>query len=89
MGDIPDAELATILQQRCALAPSHAARLVAVMRELQRRRQARRSALPCVSPMMEDQLRARLLGSVCIRKSPANYPTVAAAGVCLRPCASC
>lgn len=41
MGDIPDAELATILQQRCALAPSYSAKLVAVMRELQRRRQVR------------------------------------------------
>jgi midasin len=40
VGDIPDGELAAILQQRCALAPSHAARLVTVMRELQRRRQA-------------------------------------------------
>ena len=39
VGDIPDAELATILQQRCALAPSYSAKLVAVMRELQRRRQ--------------------------------------------------
>jgi hypothetical protein len=41
VGDIPDAELATILQERCALAPSYAAKLVTVMRELQRRRQAR------------------------------------------------
>ena len=48
MGDIPDAELATILVQRCALAPSHAGRLVAVMRELQRRRQARCAASSCV-----------------------------------------
>ena len=39
VGDIPDAELATILQQRCALAPSYSTKLVAVMRELQRRRQ--------------------------------------------------
>lgn len=39
VGDIPDGELATILQQRCALAPSYAAKLVTVMRELQRRRQ--------------------------------------------------
>ena len=39
VGDIPDTELATILQERCALAPSYATKLVAVMRELQRRRQ--------------------------------------------------
>ena len=39
VGDIPDAELAIILQQRCALAPSYSTKLVAVMRELQRRRQ--------------------------------------------------
>ncbi len=41
VGDIPDSELAHILQQRCALAPSYSAKLVAVMRELQRLRQAR------------------------------------------------
>lgn len=39
VGDIPDGELATILEKRCALAPSYAAKLVFVMRELQRRRQ--------------------------------------------------
>ena len=39
VGDIPDGELATILEQRCALAPSYAAKLVAVMRELYRQRQ--------------------------------------------------
>ncbi len=39
VGDIPDSELAHILQLRCALAPSYAAKLVAVMRELQRLRQ--------------------------------------------------
>ena len=44
VGDIPDGELATILEGRCALAPSYAAKLVAVMRALQRRRQARQ---PC------------------------------------------
>jgi midasin len=37
--DIPDGELAEILEKRCALAPSYAARLVEVQRELQRRRQ--------------------------------------------------
>jgi hypothetical protein len=41
VGDIPDGELAAILEARCALAPSYAAKLVAVMRELQRRRQVR------------------------------------------------
>lgn len=41
VGDIPDSELAHILQERCALAPSYATKLVAVMRELQRLRQAR------------------------------------------------
>lgn len=45
VGDIPDGELATILEGRCALAPSYAAKLVAVMRALQRRRQA--CALHC------------------------------------------
>lgn len=40
--DIPSTELAHILQQRCALAPSYAAKLVEAMRELQRRRQVRR-----------------------------------------------
>ena len=39
VGDIPDGELATILEQRCALAPSYAAKLVAVMRVLYRQRQ--------------------------------------------------
>lgn len=36
--DIPDNELHVILERRCAIAPSYAAKLVAVMRELQRRR---------------------------------------------------
>ncbi|GAB4814206.1 hypothetical protein N2152v2_001252 [Parachlorella kessleri] len=36
--DIPDTELITILEKRCAIAPSYASKLVAVMRELQRRR---------------------------------------------------
>lgn len=39
VGDIPDGELATILEKRCSIAPSYAAKLVATMRELQRRRQ--------------------------------------------------
>lgn len=39
MGDIPDGELATILERRCGIAPSYAVKLVATMRELQRRRQ--------------------------------------------------
>ncbi|GIL43445.1 hypothetical protein Vafri_916, partial [Volvox africanus] len=38
--DIPDSELAEILEKRCAIAPSYAAKLVAVQRELQRRRNA-------------------------------------------------
>ncbi|KAL4440107.1 hypothetical protein ABPG75_003108 [Micractinium tetrahymenae] len=38
--DIPDEELTTILEKRCAIAPSYAAKLVAVQRELQRRRSA-------------------------------------------------
>ncbi len=41
MGDIPDTELTTILERRCAIAPSYAAKLIVTMRELQRRRQAR------------------------------------------------
>ena len=39
VGDIPDGELAHILHERCAIAPSHAEKLVAVMKELQRWRQ--------------------------------------------------
>ena len=46
VGDIPDGELATILEQRCALAPSYAAKLVAVMRELYRQRQV--GSLQCL-----------------------------------------
>ncbi len=46
VGDIPDTELANILQERCALAPSYAVKLVAVMRELQRRRQVSRAGFP-------------------------------------------
>ncbi|GMH33343.1 hypothetical protein BSKO_01177 [Bryopsis sp. KO-2023] len=38
--DIPDGELATILEARCSIPPSYAAKLVSVMRELQRRRQS-------------------------------------------------
>lgn len=37
--DIPDDELAVILENRCGIAPSYAAKLVDVMKELQRRRQ--------------------------------------------------
>ena len=53
--DIPDGELATILEGRCALAPSYAAKLVAVMRALQRRRQARalRAIPACRGPVAE------------------------------------
>lgn len=36
--DIPDDEMHVILEKRCAIAPSYAAKLVGVMRELQRRR---------------------------------------------------
>lgn len=36
--DIPDGELSTILERRCAVAPSYAAKMVVAMRELQRRR---------------------------------------------------
>lgn len=36
--ELPDSELADILHQRCGIAPSYASKLVAVMRELQRRR---------------------------------------------------
>jgi midasin len=38
--DIPESELATILEMRCEIAPSYASRMVQVMRELQRRRAA-------------------------------------------------
>ena len=40
--DVPPDELATILTQRCAIAPSYAAQMVAVFRELQRRRESER-----------------------------------------------
>ena len=56
MGDVPDMELANILQERCALAPSYAAKLVAVMRELQRRRQVSSTVLhSSCSPLMTCQ----------------------------------
>jgi midasin len=37
--ELPDSELAEILHKRCGIAPTYAAKMVAVMRELQRRRQ--------------------------------------------------
>ena len=40
--DVPQAELETILCQRCRIAPSYAQRIVAVFRELQKRRQTSR-----------------------------------------------
>ena len=40
--DVPQMELETILGQRCRIAPSYAARIVAVFQELQRRRQSSR-----------------------------------------------
>ncbi|GJE88492.1 midasin [Phanerochaete sordida] len=40
--DVPQAELETILCQRCRIAPSYASRIVAVFQELQRRRQSSR-----------------------------------------------
>ena len=40
--DVPQAELETILYQRCRIAPSYAQRIVAVFRELQKRRQTSR-----------------------------------------------
>ena len=43
VGDIPDDELRIILNKRCAVAPSYAAKIVEVMRELQRRRRASRA----------------------------------------------
>ena len=39
VADIPEKELTTILHERCAIAPSHADKLVATMSELQRTRQ--------------------------------------------------
>ena len=43
VGDIPDDELRIILNKRCSIAPSYAAKMVEVMRELQRRRRASRA----------------------------------------------
>lgn len=40
--DVPQAELETILCQRCRIAPSYAQRIVSVFQELQRRRQSSR-----------------------------------------------
>ena len=40
--DVPQAELETILHQRCRIAPSYAQRIVGVFRELQKRRQSSR-----------------------------------------------
>ncbi|KAE9393034.1 P-loop containing nucleoside triphosphate hydrolase protein, partial [Gymnopus androsaceus JB14] len=40
--DVPEAELETILCTRCAITPSHGKKVVAVFRELQRRRQSGR-----------------------------------------------
>ena len=40
VGEFPEGELAEILHKRCAIAPSYAAKMVAVMRDLERRRQA-------------------------------------------------
>ncbi|KAI0328990.1 midasin [Cubamyces sp. BRFM 1775] len=40
--DVPQAELETILCQRCRIAPSYGQRIVAVFRELQKRRQSSR-----------------------------------------------
>ena len=40
--DVPQAELETILCQRCRIAPSYASRIVSVFQELQRRRQSSR-----------------------------------------------
>ena len=40
--DVPQAELETILCQRCRIAPSYAQRIVSVFRELQKRRQTSR-----------------------------------------------
>lgn len=40
--DVPQAELETILCQRCRIAPSYASRIVLVFQELQRRRQSSR-----------------------------------------------
>lgn len=40
--EVPPGELATILTQRCAIAPSYAAQMVAVFGELQRRRESER-----------------------------------------------
>lgn len=37
--DIPDNELSAILESRCMIAPSYAAKLVLVMKQLQRQRQ--------------------------------------------------
>jgi midasin len=40
VGRVSRAELSEILEKRCAVAPSYAAKLVAAQRELQRRRAA-------------------------------------------------
>ena len=62
VGDIPDVELATILQQRCALAPSYSTKLVAVMRELQRRRQV------CCSVSLASEAITGSWGGCCLQQ---------------------
>ena len=69
VGDIPDTELANILQERCALAPSYAAKLVAVMRELQRRRQVSSTKIAGLAVSCQDGF---------FRLCPATYLLMAA-----------
>ena len=49
----PNHELSTILEQRCAIAPSYARKLVDVMQELQRRRQVPLRRPPCHNGWMD------------------------------------
>ena len=67
VGDIPDGELAAILHQRCAIAPSHANKLVDVMRDLQRRRQVWQASPRTILPLCCCTTRPRTL-SGCLKQ---------------------
>ena len=73
MGEIPEPELAEILVKRCAIAPSYAAKLVAVMRELERRRQV------CPCQYVEHY-------SIVMRLHEAGVQVACACTSCLQAC---
>ena len=62
--DVPQAELATILTRRCAIAPSYAERIVAVFAELQRRRPSERVFEKAAFATLRDLFRWGARGAV-------------------------